>query len=74
MPTTAPGLLGGQRIVSSVLLLGTTSPLEPGAGKHRYDLERGGRLWRRLGVQTHEAYLDDAWAAAARAVGGGGRP
>jgi urease accessory protein len=67
-PVSAPGLLGGHRVVSSVVLLGsdlggpTESPL------HRYDLDRGGHLWRRLGAHAHEAGLVDAWATAVRAV------
>lgn len=65
---TAPGLLGGRRIVSTVLLLGATSTIEPGSSKYRYDLERGGHLWRRLGFQAHESDLGDSWLAATRAV------
>ena len=66
---SAPGLLGVHRILSSVLLLGTTTPVAPASHRHRYDLERGGQLWRRLGVEAHESDLGDAWVAATRAVG-----
>jgi len=67
--TTAPGLLGGRRVVSSVLLVGKDLPTSTEATEHRYDLDAGGHLWRRLGAQTHEAALADAWAAAVRAIG-----
>jgi urease accessory protein len=67
--TTAPGLLGGHRVVSSVLLLGKELPTLTAATGHRYDLDAGGHLWRRLGAQTHEAALADAWATAVRAIG-----
>lgn len=66
--STAPGLLGGHRVMCSVLLLGRDLPLalEP---EERYDLDAGGHLWRRLGAQAHEAGLSEAWATAVRAIG-----
>jgi len=67
--TTAPGLLGGHRVVCSVLLLGRELPTDAVATVDRYDLDTGGHLWRRLGTQAHEAGLPDAWAAAVRAIG-----
>jgi len=65
---TAPGLLGGHRVLCSVLLLGRQLAPEPTATE-RYDLDAGGHLWRRLGVQAHEAALPDAWSDALRAIG-----
>lgn len=66
--TSVPGLLGGHRVMASVLLLGdqlrSGSDLRP----DRYDLDAGGHLWRRLGAQAHEAALPDAWAEALRVV------
>lgn len=56
---TAPMLLGGNRVVSSVLALG--GPPAERSCRQRYDLDGGGRLWRRLGQQAHEAELDAAW-------------
>lgn len=67
--TTAPGLLGGHRIVSSVLLLGRELPITSAPARHRFDLDVGGHLWRRLAAQAHEAGLADAWTAAQRAIG-----
>ncbi len=60
---SAPALLGGRRVMATVLSLGGAPDLEPG-DETRYDLECGGRLWRRLGGQTHEACLDTAWQRA----------
>ncbi|MCX6401072.1 MAG: urease accessory protein UreD [Propionibacteriales bacterium] len=60
-PTSAPALLGGHRVVSSVLAIGTSFG---GPAEDRYDLDHGGTLWRRLGVRAHEAQLPAAWDAA----------
>lgn len=65
---SAPGLLGGQRVLSSVLLLGRMLAPAPTAPE-RYDLDVGGHLWRRLGVHAHETALPDAWVDALRAIG-----
>lgn len=64
---TAPGLLGGHRVLSSVLLLGRQLAPDPTATE-RYDLDAGGHLWRRLGIQAHETALPDAWVDALRAI------
>lgn len=61
-PTTTPALLGGHRVVSSVLAVGGDGPAA-GPAEDRYDLDGGGTLWRRLGVQAHEADLAAAWGA-----------
>ncbi|WP_182376312.1 urease accessory protein UreD [Nocardioides sp. WS12] len=61
-PTTTPALLGGHRVLSSVLAVGGTGPAE-GPAEDRYDLDGGGTLWRRLGVHAHETGLVAAWAA-----------
>ncbi|TNM39746.1 urease accessory protein UreD [Nocardioides albidus] len=66
---TAPALLGGHRVMTSVLLVGAPAPA--GAEADRYDLEAGGTLWRRLGVQAHEADLTGAWGAVRSGVGPG---
>lgn len=68
-PSTSPGLLGGHRVLCSVLLLGRDLTSAPEVAPDRYDLEAGGHLWRRLGSQAHEAQLAGAWASAVRAVG-----
>lgn len=68
-PTTVPGLLGGHRVMSSVLLLGPGLAEGDDVGTDRYDLEAGGHLWRRLGVQAHETVPGEAWRAAVRALG-----
>lgn len=65
---TAPGLLGGHRVLCSVLLLGRQLAPDP-AAVERYDLDAGGHLWRRLGVQAHETGLPGAWLTALRAIG-----
>ncbi|MCD4524814.1 urease accessory protein UreD [Nocardioides sp. cx-173] len=68
-PAAAAGLLGGRRVVSSVLSVGPP-PAVAGVTEYRFDLDAGGTLWRRLGAQAHEAELGAAWAAAhASAVG-----
>ncbi|MBM0123388.1 urease accessory protein UreD [Pimelobacter simplex] len=66
---TAPALLGGHRVMSSVVLVGTSPPDDP--PEHRYDLDAGAVLWRRLGVQAHEADLSAAWRAVRRTTGSG---
>lgn len=74
-PHTAPLLLGGHRVLSTVLLAGeaTTGRAAPAGpvgpvGQDRFDLERAGVLWRRLAVEAHLADLGAAWAAARQAV------
>lgn len=58
-------LLGGHRVISSVLGVGSAGP---GPEEHRFDLDRGGSLWRRLGVHAHETDLTHAWDAARQAL------
>lgn len=65
-PATAPALLGGHRVVSSVLAIGASLGGPPG---DRFDLDQGGTLWRRLGVHAHEAQLAAAWEAALAGAG-----
>ncbi|GAA1535241.1 urease accessory protein UreD [Nocardioides humi] len=60
-PATAPALLGGHRVLSSVLVAGAPAP--DGTDADRYDLEGGGTLWRRLGAQAHETDLSAVWRA-----------
>lgn len=63
---TLPGLLGGHRVVGSVLSMGAAMGLPTGQPEpDRYDLDHDGAvLWRRLGSQAHEADLSQAWAQA----------
>lgn len=62
---SAPWLLGGSRVMTSVLSVGTDVP-ETGDDLHRYDLDRPGAvLWRRLGQQVHDVELAAAWERAA---------
>ena len=60
-PATAPVLLGGRRVVASVVSYGGSEPLDPRPDPDRYDLDAGGYLWRRLGQEAHEASLDHVW-------------
>jgi urease accessory protein len=57
------GILGHRRVVASVLALGLDVPgsVTP---EHRYDLERGGTLFRSLGDEVHRTIPKEAWAAA----------
>lgn len=54
-------LLGGHRVLASVLAVGEDHPSGPEAD--RFDLDGGARLWRRLGTQAHETELVEAWRA-----------
>lgn len=64
---SAGWLLGGSRVLSSVLSVGT-EVAETADDLDRYDLDRPGAvLWRRLGRQAHDAELADAWRRAAGA-------
>lgn len=59
--TSATSLLGGSRVVTSVLSVGA-DVLETADDQHRYDLDRPGAvLWRRLGQQVHDVELTAAW-------------
>ncbi|NYI47331.1 urease accessory protein [Nocardioides aromaticivorans] len=58
---SAPWMLGGSRVVTSVLSVGADVPETPD-DLHRYDLDRPGAvLWRRLGQQVHDVELTGAW-------------
>lgn len=63
------GVLGGHRVLASVLALGADIP-EDSAPEHRYDLDGGGTWWRRLGYEVHRTVPDEAWRAAQRACRG----
>lgn len=65
-PDTAGMLLGGHRVLGSVLLLGADLPGDP--GPDRFDLEGGGTLVRRLAAEAHQAVLADTWAQARATV------
>jgi urease accessory protein len=66
---SAPGILGGHRVISSVLALGMDVPGDAmRAG--RYDLDSGGTWWRGLGGEVHRAIPEEAWSAAVRACRG----
>jgi urease accessory protein len=58
---SAAWLLGGARVLTSVLAVGADVP-ETDDDVHRYDLDRPGAvLWRRLGHQAHDTALPAAW-------------
>lgn len=61
---TAPGLLGPNRVIDSVLLLGAPAPAGPelSAGT-RYDLAGPGTLARVLDADTDRSGLDAVWQA-----------
>lgn len=67
--TTVPGLLGGHRVLSSVLLAGREVADPSAAVPHRYDLDAGGHVWRRIGREVHESTLADAWATVRHTIG-----
>lgn len=59
-PSSTALLLGGHRVLSSVLALGLDEPADD--GPDRYDLATPGAvLWRRLGHQAHETELAAVW-------------
>ena len=57
-----PGILGGNRVLGSVLALGFDLP-EDICPEGRLDLECGGTLWRRLSAEAHQAVSHEAWQA-----------
>lgn len=61
-----PGILGGNRVLGSVVALGFDLPADV-VPEGRLDLEDRGTLWRRLAGDAHRAVPDDAWAAVCRA-------
>jgi urease accessory protein len=64
---SAATLLGGGRVVSTVLAIGV-APVEP-SGPLRFDLDAHAAVqWRWLGMQTHESRLDAAWRSAVEAL------
>lgn len=65
---SAPGLLGGNRVMASVLRIGPRGTGGDGPNEDRYQLDYGGELWRCLGVQAHEADLSSAWSYARRTL------
>ncbi|WP_183097743.1 urease accessory protein UreD [Nocardioides pelophilus] len=67
--TTVPGLLGGNRGLSSVLLAGQEVAEPSAPASHRYDLDAGGHLWRRMGAEVHESTLADVWGTVRQTVG-----
>jgi urease accessory protein len=58
-----PGILGGNRVIGSVVALGidVSSGVAPG---DRLDLDEGGTVWRRLAREAHRAVPEEAWRAA----------
>ncbi|MFL6023799.1 MAG: urease accessory protein UreD [Marmoricola sp.] len=55
-----PGVLGGNRVLGSVLALGFDVPGEV-CPDGRMDLERGGTVWRRLAGDAHLGVPEEAW-------------
>lgn len=62
--STVGGLLGGHRVVGSVLAMGVAVP--PSAD--RFDLEAGGHLLRRLTGEAHTAHDRPAWDQIVREI------
>jgi urease accessory protein len=61
----APMLLGGKRVIDTVMVLGARIPeLADTLGCHRFDLERSGTVLRRLADQAHRGLVDAHWTAA----------
>lgn len=58
-----PGILGGHRVLGSVVALGYDVPGDV-APADRLDLDEGGTLWRRLATEAHRAVPEEAWHAA----------
>lgn len=62
-------LLGGHRVIGSLLLLGdATAALPDEADTDRFDLEAGGTLLRRLTHEAHRAQDARAWDQVVRAI------
>ncbi|MET3963845.1 urease accessory protein [Marmoricola sp. OAE513] len=57
-----PGVLGGNRVLGSVVALGLDVPVDV-AAEDRLDLDEGGTLWRRLAHEAHLAIPTEAWRA-----------
>jgi urease accessory protein len=57
-----PGVLGGNRVLGSVVALGFELPAEV-CPQGRMDLEEGGTLWRRLAGDAHRGAPGEAWRA-----------
>ena len=55
--TQVPGLLGGHRVLDSVLSLGHAPAAHPG----RLDLDSGDQLYRELLTHTHDSALSAIW-------------
>lgn len=67
-PDTAGMMLGGRRVLASVLCLGVDAGVPP--GPERLQLECGGTLVRALAAEAHLATTAAAWELAADAVRG----
>lgn len=60
---TAPGVLGGARVLDSVLCLGRRPPvLAPVASGVHLDLDATGAVLRSIGDDAHSASLDTQWS------------
>ena len=66
-PSAPPVLLGGARVLDSVLLVGAPAPGT--ALEHRLDLDAGGHLWRSLGPHVHSSGLDEVVAGLPQRTG-----
>lgn len=59
---TAPGILGDERVLDSILCLGTRPPASaPSSGRAHLDLDVPGALLRSLGRDAHVGSLDAVW-------------
>lgn len=72
---TAPGILGDERVVDSVLCLGMRPPATaPSPGRAHLDLDVPGALVRSLGRDAHTGSLDAVWGQWLAHVAGAPRP
>lgn len=69
-PSSAvPGLLGDDRVLDTIYLLGVRAPETADAlGAVRLDLEAPGTCLRTLGTALHRSPLSDAWSSWSRAT------
>lgn len=59
---TAPGVLGGARVLDSILCVGTRPPAsDPLAGQVHLELDAPGAVLRSLGQHAHTGSLDRRW-------------
>lgn len=68
---TAPGILGTERVLDSILCLGTRPPAtDPAPDRAHLDLDAPGALLRSVGRDAHSGSLDAVWGRWLAHVGG----